>query len=172
MTTRQAVDKLLQQYGDYKKRAEAIQNARRRLAKQKLTGVATTEAQQQLVELEKAQVELSDAMTFATPLIWLMYKFEAYQDEPQPIRTLHDFRLHCSKPGYICTKRFNFLNAYLQKVAKTPLTDRKTYPDSMLLSQLFPEIEKLNDDASFLDEWRSHEYYQEDGIVKKWQDVD
>lgn len=172
MTTRQAVDKLLQQYGDYKKRAEAIQNARRRLAKQKLAGAATDETRQQLAELEKAQAELSDAMTFATPLIWLMYKFEAYQDESQPIRTLHDFRLHCSKSGYICTKRFNFLNAYLQKVAKTPLTDRKVYPDSMLLSQLFPEIEKLNDDADFLDEWCRHEYYQEDGIAKKWQDVD
>ena len=43
MTTRQAVDKLLQQYGDYKKRAEAIQNVKRTLAKQKLAGAATTE---------------------------------------------------------------------------------------------------------------------------------
>ena len=109
-------------------------------------------------------------MTFDTPLVWVMYKFEAYQDEAQPIKTMHDFRLHCSKPGYICTKRFTFLNTHLCNNGQCPLTDDERYPDKMLLSEIFPLLADIEQDEVFLSAWRAHEYYQEDGIVKKWQD--
>ena len=98
-----------------------------------------------------------------------MYKFEAYQDETQPIRTMHDFRLHCSKPGYICTKRFIFLNAHLCSNGQRPLTDSKKYPYEMLLSEIFPLLGEIEQDKAFLSSWRAYEYYQEDGAIKKWQ---
>jgi hypothetical protein len=83
---------------------------------------------------------------------------------------MHDFRLHCSKPGYICTKRFTFLNTHLCNNGQCLLTDDERYPDKMLLSEIFPLLGEIEQDEAFLSSWRAHEYYQEDGIVKKWQD--
>ena len=166
---RAAVDRLLDMYDEYKTLAAKIAAAERRLALAKLRNSDIEQVQTELDILRRDQQQLSDTMTFDTPLIWVMYKFEAYQDEAQPIRTMHDFRLHCSKPGYICTKRFIFLNAHLCSNGQRPLTDSEQYPDEMLLSEIFPLLSKIEQDEAFLSSWRSHEYYQEDGAIKKWQ---
>ena len=50
------------------------------------------------------------------------------------------------------------------------MTDDERYPDKMLLSEIFPLLGEIEQDEAFLSSWRAHEYYQEDGIVKKWQD--
>ena len=169
-SARVAVDKLLDMYDEYKTLTAKIAAAERRLALAKLKNSDVEQARIELDNLRHSQQQLSDAMTFDTPLVWVMYKFEAYQDETQPIRTMHDFRLHCSKPGYICTKRFIFLNAHLCSNGQRPLTDSKKYPDEMLLSEIFPLIGEIEQDEAFLSSWRVHEYYQEDGAIKKWQD--
>ena len=168
--TRAAVDKLLCMYDDYKTLITKIAAAERHLALAKLKNSGVEQIRIELDDLRHSQQQLSDDMTFDTPLVWVMYKFEAYQDEVQPIRTMHDFRLHCSKPGYICTKRFIFLNAHLCSNGQRPLTDSKQYPDEMLLSEIFPLLSKIEQDKAFLSNWRAHEYYQEDGAAKKWQD--
>ena len=108
-SARAAVDRLLDMYDEYKTLAAKITAAERRLALAKLKNSGVEQIRIELDNLLHSQQQLSDDMTFDTPLIWVMYKFEAYQDEAQPIRTMHDFRLHCSKPDYICTKRFIFL---------------------------------------------------------------
>ena len=167
---RAAVDKLLRMYDDYKTLAAKITAAERRLALAKLKNSSGEQIRIELDDLRHSQQQLSDGMTFDTPLVWVMYKFEAYQDETQPIRTMHDFRLHCSKPGYICTKRFIFLNAHLCSNGQRPLTDSKKYPDEMLLSEIFPLLGEIEQDEVFLSNWRAHEYYQEDDVIKKWQD--
>ena len=95
---RAAVDRLLDMYDEYKTLAAKITAAERRLALAKLKNSGVEQIRIELDELRHNQQQLSDDMTFDTPLIWVMYKFEAYQDEAQPIRTMHDFRLHCSKP--------------------------------------------------------------------------
>lgn len=166
---RTAVDKLLNMYDEYKTLAAEITDAERRVALARLKNGDIKQAKAELDSLRQNQQQLSDAMTFDTPLIWAMYKFEAYKDEAQPIRTMHDFRLHCSKPGYICTKRFLFLNAYLCNKKQNPLTDNQTYPDDMLLDNIFSLLDEIEQDAKFLDSWRAHEYYQEDGAARKWQ---
>ena len=168
-SARAAVDKLLRMYDDYKTLAAKITAAERRLALAKLKNSDVEQVQTKLDGLRRDQQQLSDTMTFDTPLIWVMYKFEAYKDEAQPIRTMHDFRLHCSKPGYICTKRFIFLNAHLCSNGQRPLTDSEQYPDEMLLSEIFPLLGEIEQDKAFLYSWRAHEYYQEDGAIKKWQ---
>ena len=167
---RAAVDKLLDMYDDYKTLAVKIAAAERRLALAKLKNGDVEQIRIELDELRHNQQQLSDDMTFDTPLVWVMYKFEAYQDEAQPIRTMHDFHLHCSKPGYICTKRFIFLNAHLCSNGQRSLIDSKKYPDEMLLSEIFPLLSEIERDKNFLSNWRAHEYYQEDGAAKKWQD--
>ena len=166
---RAAVDRLLSMYDDYKTLTVKIAAAERRLALAKLKNSGVEQIRIELDELRHNQQQLSDDMTFDTPLVWVMYKFEAYQDEAQPIRTMHDFRLHCSKPGYICTKRFMFLNAHLCINRQRSLIDSKKYPDEMLLSEIFPLLSEIERDKNFLSSWRAHEYYQEDGAIKKWQ---
>ena len=168
-SARAAVDRLLDMYDEYKTLAAKITAAERRLALAKLKNSGVEQVQTKLDGLRRDQQQLSDTMTFDTPLIWVMYKFEAYQDEAQPIRTMHDFRLHCSKPGYICTKRFIFLNAHLCSNGQCSLIDSKKYPDEMLLSEIFPLLGEIEQDEAFLSSWRVHEYYQEDGAIKKWQ---
>ena len=168
-SARAAVDRLLSMYDKYKTLAAKINAAERRLALAKLKNNDIEQVQTELDVLRRDQQQLSDTMTFDTPLIWVMYKFEAYQDEAQPIRTMHDFRLHCSKPGYICTKRFIFLNAHLCNKGQNSLADRKQYPDEMLLSEIFPLLDEIEQDEVFLSNWRAHEYHQEDGAIKKWQ---
>ena len=169
-SARAAVDRLLDMYDEYKTLTAKIAAAERRLALAKLKNSGVEQIRIELDDLRHSQQQLSDDMTFDTPLVWVMYKFEAYQDEAQPIQTMHDFRLHCSKPGYICTKRFTFLNTHLCNNGQCPLTDRKQYPDEMLLSEIFPLLGKIEQDEVFMSSWHAHEYYQEDGIVKKWQD--
>ena len=169
-SARVAVDKLLDMYDEYKTLTAKIAAAERRLALAKLKNSDVEQVRIELDNLRHSQQQLSDAMTFDTPLVWVMYKFEAYQDEAQPIQTMHDFRLHCSKPGYICTKRFTFLNTHLCNNGQCPLADDERYPDKMLLSEIFPLLGEIERDEVFVSIWRAHEYYQEDGIVKKWQD--
>ena len=169
-STRAAVDRLLDMYDEYKALTAKIAAAERRLALVKLKNSGVEQIRIELDGLWRSQQQLSDDMTFDTPLVWVMYKFEAYQDEAQPIQTMHDFRLHCSKPGYICTKRFIFLNAHLCSNGQRPLTDSEQYPDEMLLSEIFPLLGEIEQDKAFLSSWRAHEYYQEDGAAKKWQD--
>ena len=168
-SARAAVDRLLDMYDDYKTLASKITAAERRLALAKLKNSGVEQIQIELDDLRRDQQQLSDDMTFDTPLIWVMYKFEAYKDGAQPIQTMHDFRLHCSKPGYICTKRFIFLNAYLCSNGQSSLMDRKQYPDEMLLSEIFSLLGEIEQDEVFMSSWRAHEYYQEDGAIKKWQ---
>ena len=168
-SARAAVDKLLDMYDEYKTLTTKITAAERRLALAKLKNGDVEQIRIELDDLQHSQQQLSDDMTFDTPLVWVMYKFEAYQDEAQPIRTMHDFRLHCSKPGYICTKRFIFLNAHLCSNGQHLLTDSEQYSDEMLLSEIFPLLGEIGQDEVFMSSWHAHEYYQEDGAIKKWQ---
>lgn len=169
VSTRQAVDALLEQYRQYLAYQSEVDALERQLAKQKLRGESTEAASQLLDERRAAISQLSDAMTFATPLIWVMYKHEAYQHEAQPIRTMHDLRLHCAKPGYICTKRMQFLNAYLTSRGRVPLSDDEQYPDALSLDMIYETLSQLEEDTTLLEQWRHHEYFTEDGVVKKWQ---
>ena len=168
-SARAAVDRLLDMYDEYKTLTVKIAAAERRLALAKLKNSGVEQIRIELDDLRHSQQQLSDDMTFDTPLIWVMYKFEAYQDEAQTIKTMHDFRLHCSKPGYICTKRFISLNAHLCSNGQRSLIDSKKYPDEMLLSEIFPLLREIGQDEVFMSSWHAHEYYQEDGVIKKWQ---
>lgn len=108
-------------------------------------------------------------MTFDTPLIWAMYKYEAYASEPQPIKTVHDFRQHCSKPGYICTKRFLFTDKFLGESGLSQLADVKAYPNHAELTTICGILRELQADEAFMGWRRECEYYKIDGCVAKWR---
>jgi hypothetical protein len=170
-TVRAAVDTLLAAYATYKKYSHAEARAARTLAKARLLGMPTNELEAQHKHLTKKLQKISDAMTFADPLVWALYKYEAYADEPQSLRTLQDFRVHCSKPGYICTKRFTFVNTALRSQKLPTLQDTDIYPDAAQLSDIFEVLHTLSQDVSFMQAWRAHEYYTRGDRVAKWENA-
>lgn len=164
------VDKLIALYAAYRSCSEEQARATRKLAKAKLKGEPTDDLEKDHQQLTQKLQSISDAMTFANPLIWALYKFEAYANESQPIRNMQDFRLHCSKPGYICTKRFMFVNYTLRNQGLPPLSSKSAYADKALLSRAFNVLHTLSQNKSFIKTWETHEYYKRDGVVAKWED--
>lgn len=168
---RQQVDQLVAMYTDHKALLARQAQSQRQLAKAKLRGDGTAQLRVAYDDLAVQMQTISDTMTYASPSIWMLYKYEAYADESQSIRTLADFRQHCSKPGYICTKRFDFLNAALVQRGAVPLTDLIAFPDVMSLIDVLPAIHDIEDDGMFMHTWQSHEYYRDGDRVAKWENV-
>lgn len=168
---RKATDELLVMYQEYKDVDKQKESVAARLAKAKLLGEPAQALSQEYEELQARLQQISESMTYSSPVVWMTYKYEAYKDEAQPIRTMQDFRVHCSKPGYICTKRFDFLNAQLEKNRFPKLSDTTQYPDDLSLAEAIksPSIAVLVQDQSFQKQWVKHEYYKDNGRVAKWE---
>lgn len=65
--------------------------------------------------IKKELERVGEAMKFQNPLIWLTYKYLAYQDEPgKALTTLRDLIVHCEVDG-ICHRRFDAINLYLRR---------------------------------------------------------
>lgn len=122
-------------------------------------------------KLKAKQQLLWDSMFYANPIIWIMYKYQAYQGGNNEISTIYDLRKHCEPKDYICTKRFHFLNTYLISKQKTPLTNTTRYPDDMRLPLLYESnaITDLVNDKVFMKLWSEHEFYKREGKVAKWE---
>ncbi len=163
------VDELLVMYAQYEQLLESQHAVEKQLARAQLRGEETSIVRMSLDTLTRALQELSDSMTFDTPRIWVEYKYRAYADSPQLIATMHDFRLHCSKPGYICTARYAFLDAELGRLGEPSLSDKAAYPDDRdVMEVLDSGVFDVLDDT-FLRAWRRHEYFRDDtGAVAKW----
>ena len=163
------VDDLLAMYGQYEQLLESQRAVEKQLARAQLRGEETSGVRMSLETLTRGLQELSDSMTFDTPWVWMEYKYRAYADSPQLIATMHDFRLHCSKPGYICTTRYAFLDAELERLGGPSLSDKTVYPDDRDLMHVLDSgvFDVLGD--TFLRAWRRHEYFRDDtGAVAKW----
>jgi len=165
------VEVLLRQYAQYTRLAQQEALTARALAKAKLKAKPLDELLNEHTTLKDQLQKLSDEMTFATPAVWMQYKYEAYKHEAQPIRTMNDFRVHCSKPDYICTKRYTFLNQSLVRRGEPSLADTHTYPDTLSLDEVLqtPALTHLLHDDDFMKAWAAYEYHTADGRVAKWE---
>lgn len=170
-TTRQQVDVLIDMYKSHQEVKRHQADCSRQLAKAKLRHEDMTQLQAAYDAYAIELQTISDTMTYASPSIWILYKYEAYAQEAQPIRTMHDFRVHCSKPGYICTKRYEFTNAALLERGLAPLSDAAAYPDTLLLDKALDVVAPLESDEHFMQAWASHEYYRDGDRVAKWENV-
>ena|SRR5258708_4542839 len=114
---------------------------------------------------------ISDEMSFADPLIWMIYKDLAYKGHRNEIATLGDFKQHCSPKDYICTKRFKFMKKYLKEKYGCDLDDTSNFPSFLLLANFYmtPQILILLDDFDFMSKWKKHEYLIKDQKIAKWQ---
>lgn len=167
----QAVDRLLKMYDEYKIINGELIQATSRLAKAKLQHQDVTSLKAAQQKLSDRLQKLSDEMTFGNPLIWIAYKYKAYQDEAQPILNMHDLRQHCAKPGYICTKRFQFVNQQLELAGKPSLANAEVYSDEQNLSEVLENasLVELSRNGQFGQLWDNYEYYVHDGQIAKWQ---
>jgi hypothetical protein len=165
-----SIDELLVMYGQYQQLVLQRSPLERAVARGRLTGQPDAASQDRLAQLNERIAALSDAMTFALPSIWIGYKARAYRDEPQALTTLADLRLHCAKPGYICTKRFQFLNAALRGSGLTALDDEQLSPTLLLESAEIQDVlSRIEQDAEFVRRWQEYEYYTVDWRVAKWE---
>lgn len=162
---------LLKAYAEYKQLLQIEAELSIKLAKQKINGVVDIELASGHERSKQTLQNLSDSMTFSNPNVWIMYKFEAYKNEAQTLRTMRDFRIHCSKDGDICTKRFSFVNEQLDLGGQRPLTDADYYNDSTSLDTLLEErpLQELVHDQVFMNLWKTHEYNMVDERVAKWE---
>ncbi len=110
---------------------------------------------------EKGLLEhVGDIMRFDTPLVWLAYKFFAYQNSKDEIKTIGDLHAHCSDPDDICAKRFQFVKAIIDSAA-----------DNESISYLWENVETVMAlrAKELVDAWRGFEFYEMNGHICKWQ---
>jgi len=127
----------------------------------------------ELIALEKQKqihirllARLSDEMTFANPLIWMMYKHKAYQGTSTEIATIEDFRRHCEPADYICGKRYRFL----LKELDIKIDDEGSFAGKASLKDLYSHksILQASLDNSFMQKWQENEYRITNNHINKW----
>jgi hypothetical protein len=81
---------------------------------------------------------------------------------------------NCSKPGYICTKRFDYLNSYLKSQKGADLKDITRFPDDMKMPDIYESRMMLDllDDEIFMSGWKKYEYHKDGPQVAKWENYD
>ncbi len=177
---RKSVDALLAQYGEYLLAHQQLEDIRG----QKMAAAAKT-AKEQKIKLseiimhpgdyagvaalagkeKEGEIKLqaiSDSMFFENPVVWMMYKYFAYRGTPAELSTMRDFRAHCSKPDYICTKRFTFVGTK---------TDLARFSDDAELPSVYASaaLLKLVEHKEFMDAWRAYEFHKDGDRIAKWE---
>jgi len=187
----QIVNRLIMQYKEYmrllnkiknkdKELLEAIATAGKRLGKipsellqdnYKDSDTKAINKEKDLLKIDLDQI--SDEMTFANPIIWMMYKYKAYKGASNEISNMRQFRNHCTPKGYICTERYIFLNQYLKENQDTSLSDTERFPDDMDLSEVYESdlMISIYEDLEFMTHWKGLEYLKTDGKINKWKTV-
>lgn len=165
------VDRLILQYNEY----IALQNEIEKLQNEKLMlitkDISTNEVDKKIKLLKLDQNQISDEMTFADHIIWMIYKYKAYKGKPNEISNLRQFRNHCSPQGYICTTRYNFLRDYVLKSQSIDIDDSTKFSDDTSLKTFYSSVLMTNllHDLHFLDQWKSNEYFKSNGLINKWK---
>lgn len=120
------------------------------------------EIEKRIEELKLEQKQLGEAMTFANPLIWLLYKIKAYQGTEKALENLGDLRKHCESPTYICHKRLDYLNWALQKRFGKNLLD-DSLDSGLGLAEIVEggELLELSEDREFMEKWQKYEYFRQ-----------
>lgn len=121
--------------------------------------------------IEKRRQEIADRMTFASPLIWLRYKCEAYRDTAHALENWGALKSHCTPVGYICTKRFHFLAKVVLEKHDLNIREETTFPPDMPLSHICEHeyILAITQDEETLTKWQMYEYFQVNGKTAKWK---
>jgi hypothetical protein len=126
--------------------------------------------QQEKLRYERMRNRVADEMTFPTPEVWIRYKATAYKNTDKEIATWGDFVQHCSPQGYICTKRFAFLQQVVREHLHIEITE--IAKDTPLLNVCDASwLADIQQQQDLMTTWQEHEFFMKDNRVAKWQDV-
>ncbi|MEN9552137.1 MAG: hypothetical protein RI935_514 [Candidatus Parcubacteria bacterium] len=160
--TRREVDALLLAYKNYKELDAQIASGLILSEKPKFNLLGKPGVMQNLdplAEAKKRLDEIGNGMKFQNPLIWLIYKYEAYQHEDKPLKTVADLIAHCEVDG-ICHRRFDAINRYLREkhnggdITNLAFVSPETSMEDLAKDKRFIAI---CFDLSFQTKWSRHE---------------
>ncbi len=120
---------------------------------------------------EEEKSRIGDAMTYADPVVWMMYKHLAYLGSDHEIATVGALREHCSDHGGICAKRFNFLTSSLKAICGADIRNPEEFADEMPIEEFYQGaiMDHAIQDQSFMRSWTLHEFWKEGDRVAKWE---
>jgi hypothetical protein len=121
---------------------------------------------------DKADKErIGDEMTYADPVVWIMYKHAAYLGSDHEITTMGALREHSEEHGGICAKRFHFLSAFINEKYGKDIRNAEEFSDKMRIEDFYGSetMDIVVSDEDFMHDWQKYEYYKKDGRVAKWQ---
>jgi len=115
--------------------------------------------------------KIGDAMKFADPIVWMRYKQQAYRGTSGALATWGDLVEHSLSHDGICGKRLQWLVAAVKQKCGVDLLDGTQMSGDTRLETIatLPLVEQIANDESLMESWVSYEYYEVDGVPKKWQ---
>lgn len=120
---------------------------------------------------ENEKDRIGDEMTYADPVVWMMYKHKAYLGSDHKITTIGALREHCDDHGGICAKRFHYLSTSIKVKYGTDIRDSKEFPDDIRIEDLYGSelLDAVVSDEEFMHDWQKYEFHKKDGRVAKWK---
>lgn len=113
--------------------------------------------------------KIGDSMFFADPIVWIRYKYEAYQGTNQALVTWQDLVQHSFSHDGICGKRLHWLVAQIAQTGVDILSP-EVIPlhTSLDVVATLPCIRSVSCSPEAMAAWTAYEYYVEQGVPKKW----
>lgn len=138
--------------------------------KQAVSLLLTQYRDYQKAESQEEKKRIGDEMFFADPIIWLLYKYEAYQGSNHIISTWGDLVHHSQSHDGICGKRLHWLRWYLKERGFDVL-DTTILPKETSLTEVvkMEAIIHLCSDKEAMIGWDEYEFEKINGEVAKWQ---
>lgn len=167
------INTLVSQYNEYMAMYNQKNDLELELSNKDLDEESKNNLYLKIEDLSRKLDKLGDDMKFDNPIIWIMYKFEAYKNETWKIETVKDLIKHCFKrPDYICWKRIDFLAKYLKEKFNLDIFDENSIDQNENILNFLKEnnyIQILSQDEDFMKNWLKFEYFTKWDIVAKWE---
>lgn len=114
---------------------------------------------------------IADQMFFDDPVVWILYKKQAYQDSMHPLTSWGDLVDHSTAHDGICGRRLRFLQIAVLKLFNKDILSPHIVPRTMPLQEVvsLPYIEGAIENDTWSTAWSAHEYYKEGDVIAKWK---
>jgi hypothetical protein len=124
----------------------------------------------QTAETPEERQRISDSMFFDDPIVWILYKEQAYRGTDHALVNWGDLIGHSRGEDGICARRLKFLQAAISTHAGADVYEAATLPPGTLLTDVARHsyLQTVCEVESVLAEWRLHEYYTTPSGVAKW----
>jgi hypothetical protein len=118
---------------------------------------------------EKAVI--ADQMLFADPVVWMLYKYEAYKGTVAEIATWGDLVQHSEHHDGICKKRLQFIRASMLTLTHQDVLDGSVIDPQQDIRQLVVSnfFEPLLQNQEHMTNWSTNEYFTMQGKAAKWE---